>query len=95
MHASIWKFTGDPDGLLQRYDAMLEEIPHARMRLHPCLRAADGIVLVDTCPTKEAFEAFASGDDFRALRERHRLPEPRELKGFPVHRAFIDGQEVQ
>ena len=25
MHASIWKFAGDPDGLLQRYDAMLED----------------------------------------------------------------------
>ena len=25
MHTSIWKFTGDPDGLLQRYDAMLED----------------------------------------------------------------------
>ena len=42
MHASIWKFDGDPDELLRRYDAMLEEIPRARMRLHICLHAADG-----------------------------------------------------
>ena len=46
MHASIWKFAGDPDELLRRYDAMLEEIPRARMRLHVCLRAPGGIVLV-------------------------------------------------
>jgi hypothetical protein len=70
MHASIWKFAGDPDELLRRYDAVLEEIPRARMRLHVCLRAPDGIVLVDTCPTKEVFESFAHGDDFRALRKR-------------------------
>jgi len=94
MHASIWKFAGDPDELLRRYAAMLEEIPRARMRLHLCLRAADGIVLVDTCPTKEIFESFARGDDFPALRERHGFPEPRKLEDFPVHRAFIDGREI-
>jgi hypothetical protein len=94
MHASIWKFAGDPDELLRRYDAMLEEIPRAGMRLHVCLRAPDGIVLVDTCPTKEVFESFAHGDDFRALRERHGFPEPSKLEDFPVHRAFIDGHET-
>jgi len=94
MHASIWKFAGDPDELLRRYDAMLEEIPRASMRLHICLRAADGIVLVDTCPTKEVFESFALGDDFRALRGRHGFPEPEKLEDFPVHCAFIDGREI-
>jgi hypothetical protein len=76
------------------YDAMLEEIPRARMRLHVCLGAPDGIVLVDTCPTKEIFESFARGDDFRALRERHGFPEPSKLEDFPVHRAFIAGREI-
>lgn len=90
MHASIWKFVGNPDELLRRYDAMLEEIPRARMRLHVCLRDADGIVLVDTCPTKDVFESFARGDDFRALRARHGFPEPEKLEDFPVHRAFIE-----
>jgi hypothetical protein len=56
--------------------------------------APDGIVLVDTCPTKEVFESFAHGDDFRALRERHGFPEPSKLEDFPVHRAFIDGHET-
>ena len=94
MHASIWKFDGDPDELLRRYDAMLEEIPRARMCLHICLHAADGIVLIDTCPTKDDFESFADGDDFRAQRERHGFPEPQRLEDFPVHRVFIDGQEA-
>lgn len=60
-------------------------------RLHLCLRAADGILLVDTCPSREAFEAFAGGTGFRTLRERHGLPQPERLDDFPVHRAFVDG----
>ena len=27
MHASIWRFKGDPDDLLRRYDAVVAEIP--------------------------------------------------------------------
>jgi hypothetical protein len=91
VHASIWRFPGDPEELLRRYDAMVAEIPAATMRLHLCLRAPDGIVLVDTCPSKEAFEAFAGGESFRALRARHGLPEPESLEDFPVHAVFVDG----
>ena len=91
MHASIWRFAGDPDELLVRYDAMLAEIPVANMRLHVCLRAPDGIVLIDTCPSRDAFEAFSAGPEFAALRERHGLPEPVQLDDFPVHAAFVDG----
>jgi hypothetical protein len=94
MHASIWTFTGDPDHLLERYDAMVAEIPRANLRLHLCLRGADGIVLVDTCPTREVFEAFITSDDLRALRSRHGLPEPERVDDFPVHVAFVEGQEA-
>jgi hypothetical protein len=91
MHASIWRFAGDLDQLLRHYDAMVAEIPRASMRLQLSLRAVDGIVLVDTCPSPEAFEAFATGDAFRGLRERHGLPDPERLEDFPVHAAFVDG----
>lgn len=91
MHASIWKFHGDPDQLLASYDAMVDEIPRENMRLHLCLRAPDGIVMVDTCPTKKIFDEFAGGEGFRELRRRHGLPEPDELDDFPVHAAFVDG----
>ena len=92
MHASIWTFKGDPDTLLRGYDAMVAEIPAASMRLHACLRAGDGIVLVDTCPSREVFEAFVADPGFRALRARHGLPEPERVEDFPVHLAFVDGQ---
>ena len=94
MHASIWRFAGDPDDLAARYDAMVAEIPASNMQLHLCLRAADGIVLVDTCPSRSAFEAFAGGDAFRSLRARHGLPEPERLEDFPVHSAFVEGRAV-
>lgn len=94
MHASIWTFRGDPDDLLRRYDAMLAEIPAGSMRLHLCLRSADGIMLVDTCPDRATFEAFATGEPFRALRARHGLPEPARIDDFPVHAAFVDGRRT-
>jgi hypothetical protein len=91
MHASIWKFDGDPDELTRRYDAMVAEISPVNMKLHLCLRASDGIVMVDTCPTQGAFKAFAASEQFRALRDRHGLPEPSRVQDHPVHIAIVDG----
>jgi hypothetical protein len=90
VHASVWRFRGDPDELLARYDAMLAEIPAENMRLHLCLRAPDGIVLVDTCPSKEVFDAFFAGEPFQELLRRHGLHDP-EIEDFPVALAFVDG----
>ena len=61
------------------------------MRLHLCLRTPDGIMLVDTCPDRDAFERFAAGDDFRALREHYGLPQPERVDDFTVHAAIVDG----
>ena len=94
MHASIWKFAGDPGELLERYDAMMAEVGAGNLRLHVCLRAADGIVLVDTAPSKEAFEALAHGAAFRELRERHGLPEPVQLDDYAVHIAYAGGSAL-
>jgi hypothetical protein len=55
------------------------------------MRASDGIVLVDTCPSREVYEQFSTDEAFRALRRRHGLPEPDLLEDFPVHAAVVDG----
>jgi hypothetical protein len=94
MHASLWRFTGDPDDLLRRYDAMVAEIPNANMLLHLCVEAPDGILVVDTCPSRAVFEEFFAGPGFRALRERHGLPDPERLEDFPVHAAFAQGRAL-
>jgi hypothetical protein len=94
VHASIWKFTGDPDELLDRYDAMVAEIPAQNMWLHLCVRAEDGIALVDTCPSKEISRCFFVGAGFGELRERHDLPEPAPFEDLPVHAALVDGKRL-
>ena len=93
MYASLWWFRGDPDDLLRRYGAMLAELPSAVMRLHLCLRAEDGIVVVDTCPTRDALESFSRGA-FPELRRRHGLPDPERMEAHPVHVAFVDGERL-
>ena len=91
MHASIWRFAGDPDILIPRYRALVADIPAANMQLHLCLRAADGIVMVDTCPSREVFEAFSGSEAFSELRRGHGLPDPELIEDFPVELAFVDG----
>jgi hypothetical protein len=94
MHASITHFPGDPDELEARYDAMLAEIPAANMTLHLCLRAPDGLVVVDTCPSQEAFQAFHNSEAFWAMRARHGLPEPDRIEDYPVHVALAEGASL-
>ena len=94
MHASIWHFAGDPDELLPSYEAMVAAIPAENMRLHLCARAPDGIVIVDTCPSKEVFDGFFAGEGFRELRRAHGLPEPESVEDFPVAVAFVDGRRL-
>ena len=91
MHASLWWFRGDPDELFRGYEAILADSPPAVFRFHLCLRRPDGIVIVDTCPSKEAFEAFTRGT-FNELRRRHGLPEPERIEDAPVALARVDGE---
>jgi hypothetical protein len=94
MHGTIITFTGEPDDLERRYDAMFADIPLDKIQLHVCMRTSDGLIVVDTCPTRDDFEAFYGGGAFRAMLERHGLPEPSSLRDFPVHAALADGAKV-
>jgi len=35
MHGSIWRYAGDPDNPVERYDAVLTDIPIASLRPDP------------------------------------------------------------
>ncbi len=87
MHASIWKFTGDPDELTRGYDALVAEMPSEQIIVNLCLRADGGILVVDTCPDRAAFEAFLTSEEFRSACARHGLPKPSERQdgGDPLH----------
>ena len=94
MHASIWTFHGDPDRLLASYDALVAEVPAASMRFHACVRTPDGILLFDTCPTKEIFEEIRASEWWRDALVRHGLPQP-QVVDYPVHIAFANGEIVE
>jgi hypothetical protein len=83
MYASIWKFQGDPDELAAAYEAFAAELPEPTLQL--ALRAPDGLVVVDTCPTRDAFVAFTSDPAVHAQLKRHGLGLPAELDGYDVH----------
>ena len=85
---------GDPDELARGYEAMVAELPQSNLALHACARTPDGILLVDTCPSKEVFDAFAASDDFQALLARYGLGEPSSVVGYPVVRAYAAGERV-
>ena len=67
MHCSIWTYEGDPDDLVARYEALLADIPAENMRFSACARTPTGIVIFDTCPSKEVYDAFVASDDVQAL----------------------------
>jgi hypothetical protein len=83
MYASIWKFHGDPDELAAAYEAFTAELPEPALQL--ALRAPDGLVVVDTCPSRDAFVAFTSDPATHARLARHGLGLPTELDGYDVH----------
>lgn len=93
MHSSIMRFPGEPEALLAGYDAFRAEIPDQKLIFHACLRGPDGIVIVDTCPSRQAFEEFRDADWFREALDRHGLPFP-DFEDHPVHVAFASGRRV-
>ena len=86
MYASIWKWGGDPDRLASAYQAFIAALPADALGVHLALRAPDGLVVVDTCPTRDAFVAFTSDPAIHELLRRHGLGLPTELDGYPVLR---------
>jgi hypothetical protein len=94
MHCSLWTYRGDPDELGARYEAMVAEIPAEAMQFAACLRTPDGIVIVDTCPSKEIFDAFIASEQLAGMLERHGLGRPDEIVDHPVVAAFAGGRRV-
>jgi hypothetical protein len=88
MHCSVWRFVGDPDELERRYLAMLAEIPESNHVLHAAARTPDGLLILDTCPSEEAYHAFFDPDGpAGALFAKHGLV-PTTREDHPVIRAF-------
>ena len=83
MHGSIWKFTGDPDELAARYDAMVAEMPTDEFVAHLCLRAPDGIVIIDTCPSPRRVRRRQTASRPRLEGQCHRCHDPLDFTHRP------------
>jgi len=93
MYASVWTFDGDPGALAAAYEAFVAEVPPAQMRFHACVRTPDGLLVLDTCPSREVFEQFAAAPWLADALARHGLPRPR-IDGRELVAAFADGRRV-
>ena len=72
---------------------MMAEIGGSSAAFHACFATDDGIIIVDTCPSKEVFDGFWQSDGFTALLAKHGMDNP-EVHDYPVHRAIANGQRV-
>jgi hypothetical protein len=50
--------------------------PQDSLLVHLCVRGADGITVIDTCPNEAEFRSFSTGAEFRGALEAVGLPEP-------------------
>ena len=76
MHLATYRLDGDPDDLLARYDRMLAGFPESELLVHVCVRRADGITIIDTCPTAADFRAFSTSAEFKGALDAVGLPTP-------------------
>ena len=93
MHASILTFSGDPDDLTARFDSLLAQVPLDNVRLMLVVRRPDGITLVDTCPSRDAYERFRASGWLDSAMAAAGLPAP-DVTDHPVHVAIVDGAVI-
>ncbi len=77
MHLSAYHFDGDPARLAVAHDEMTAKFPPEALPLHICVRTADGILVLDACPTRGDAEAFQQSAEFAAALAEVGLPTPR------------------
>jgi hypothetical protein len=76
MYLGSYRFDGDPDQLLAGYDRMLKLFPPETLLVHVCVRRADGITILDSCPDEAEFRRFSAGEAFQGALATAGLPTP-------------------
>ena len=87
MFLGRYDFLGDPDTLLSHYDRFMQQVPDDNISFHVCVRHADGISIIDTCPSREVFDSFSTSPELFGLMERAGLPRPTTAPIGDVHVA--------
>ena len=85
---------GDPDQLAAGYVTMIEQMPAENMRFQAAARTSDGLVIFDTCPSKDAFKAFFGSPEVQAVMAAHGLGQPVSVVDAPIVRAYAAGARV-
>ena len=62
---------------------MMAEVGAGNLRLHVCLRADDGILMLDAARARRRSRRSPMATASGALRERHGLPEPPTIDDYP------------
>jgi hypothetical protein len=93
MFLGAYRFAGDPAELLPAYDRLLDAMDVASFDLHACAVHADGIVVVDACPSEAVFRSFSTSAEWVAAYESVGLPTPTVEPLGEVHRTHV-GQGV-
>lgn len=94
MHFGIYRFEGKPAELMAGYERLLRTIPSGELLLHVCVERPGAIEVYDACPTRQKFEAFAAGPEFRAALDKAGLPPPTVTGLGEVRAAFVEGKRA-
>ena len=73
---------------------MVADVPADNMQFSACAKSPDGIVVFDTCPSKEVFDEFSRSAGFQALLAQHGLEAPDSVEDYPVVAVYARGQRV-
>ena len=76
MFLSAYTFTGDRDALLAGYHLLVENLGADNLDLNISVVTADGLTVLDGCPSREEFEHFTTSPDFAAAMQSAGLPIP-------------------
>lgn len=88
MYLGMYSFRGDPAELLAGHDRMLGLLPAGQLELHLCVQTDDGIAVLDTCPSREVFDRFSNGSQFRELVAVAGLPRP-EIRHLGEVKSYV------
>jgi hypothetical protein len=89
MFLGSYTFEGDPAELLPAYERMVAHVPEGDIGLHVCVVREHGLLVLDSCPTRGDFDAFATGEAFAFAVRDAGLPHPRIVHLGEVHSAVL------
>jgi len=77
MYLTAYHFEGDPATLAAAHERMTAHFPPGATDLRLCVTTGEGIVVLDTCPSREVAESFQQSPEFAHAVASSGLPSPR------------------